>query len=176
MNRRLHTEGEVCYDRPCHRWHTKELPVRLDGRFGYWWPVGVRWDTNGNGEYDYISPNGKPAQALKYDPDQQAQEVEPLPRASLLREAEKLTCGDRNNQYGPPTQDFARTAEVLNALGYARVDAAGVHNAILPSDVAIIISQVKMSRIMHSRDKRDSWVDLAGYAACGYECATEEAG
>jgi hypothetical protein len=28
---------------------------------------------------------------------------------------------------------------------------------------------------MHSRDKRDSWVDLAGYSACGYECAVEEA-
>lgn len=101
-------------------------------------------------------------------------EPEPPPRASMLREAETLICGDRNNQYGPPTQDFQRTADLLNALGYARVDAESEIHDILASDVALIIAQVKISRIMHSRHKRDSWVDLAGYAACGYECATEE--
>jgi hypothetical protein len=98
-----------------------------------------------------------------------------LPRASALREAEKLTCGDRNNDYGPPTQDFQRTADLLNALGYRRIDAADTILDILPSDVALIVAQVKVSRLMHSRGKRDSWVDLAGYAGCGYECAQEEA-
>lgn len=96
------------------------------------------------------------------------------PRASALDEARRLVTGDRNNQYGPPTQDFQRTADLLNALGYQRVDATDEIHDIQPSDVAIIIAQVKVSRIMHSRGKRDSWVDLAGYAACGYECATEE--
>lgn len=96
------------------------------------------------------------------------------PRASALNEARDLITGDRNNQYGPPTQDFKRTADLLNALGYARVDANEEVHDIVPSDVALIIAQVKVSRLMHSRGKRDSWVDLAGYAACGYECATEE--
>lgn len=104
-----------------------------------------------------------------------AEDVELLPRASALREAEKLTCGDRNNDYGPPTQDFQRTADLLNALGYRRIDAADTILDILPSDVALIVAQVKVSRLMHSRGKRDSWVDLAGYAGCGYECAQEEA-
>jgi hypothetical protein len=97
------------------------------------------------------------------------------PRSSALREAEDLITGDRNNQYGPPTQDFDRTAKLLNALGYRRLDAGYEVHDILPSDVALIIAQVKVSRLMHSRNKRDSWVDLAGYAACGYECAEEEA-
>jgi hypothetical protein len=96
------------------------------------------------------------------------------PRSSMLMEADHLINGDRNNQYGPPTQDFKRTADLLNALGYRRVDAEDAVHDILSSDVALIIAQVKISRIMHSRHKRDSWVDLAGYAACGYECATEE--
>lgn len=96
------------------------------------------------------------------------------PRAAALDEAKQLVTGDRNNQYGPPTQDFQRTASLLNALGYARVDAEGNVQDIKPSDVAIIIAQVKVSRLMHSRGKRDSWVDLAGYAGCGYECAVEE--
>lgn len=98
------------------------------------------------------------------------------PRADMLREAEKLITGDRNNQYGPPTQDFKRTADLLNALGYRRVDAIEDVHEIVPSDVALMIAQVKMSRLMHSRGKRDSWVDLAGYAACGLECAVEEQG
>lgn len=96
------------------------------------------------------------------------------PRASALREAERLITGDRNSQYGPPTQDFSRTADLLNALGYRRVDADDRVHDIVMSDVAIMVSMVKISRLMHSRGKRDSWVDLAGYAACGYECATEE--
>lgn len=107
--------------------------------------------------------------------DTTGKDVELLPRASVLHEAEKLTCGDRNNDYGPPTQDFQRTADLLNALGYKRIDAADTVLDILPSDVAIMIAQVKVSRLMHSRGKRDSWVDLAGYAGCGYECAQEEA-
>jgi hypothetical protein len=97
------------------------------------------------------------------------------PRASALDEAANLITGDRNNQYGPPTQDFKRTADLLNALGYRRVDANDEVHDIVPSDTALIIAQVKVSRLMHSRGKRDSWVDLAGYAACGYECAVEEA-
>jgi hypothetical protein len=96
------------------------------------------------------------------------------PRASALNEARDLITGDRNNQYGPPTQDFQRTADLLNALGYRRMDVQRGATKILSSDVAIIVAQVKVSRIMHSRGKRDSWVDLAGYAACGYECAVEE--
>lgn len=96
------------------------------------------------------------------------------PRGSVLLEAKSLIEGDRNNQYGPPTQDFARTAALLNALGYQRVDAEDTIHDIVASDVALIIAQVKVSRIIHSRHKKDSWVDLAGYAACGFECAIEE--
>ena len=41
------------------------------------------------------------------------------------------------------------------------------------NDVNAMI-ELKMSRIIQSRTKRDSWVDLAGYAGCGYECTIEE--
>lgn len=33
---------------------------------------------------------------------------------------------------------------------------------------------VKLSRLMWTPAKRDSWVDIAGYAACGLECALHE--
>lgn len=90
-------------------------------------------------------------------------------RSGVLAEAETLITGDRNNQYGPPHQDFQRSAEAANAYGYR-----GPHGLPLQAhDIAILISLVKVSRITWQPDKRDNWVDLAGYAACGYECVIE---
>jgi hypothetical protein len=88
------------------------------------------------------------------------------PRAKLLREAERLVTNDRNNSYGPPTQDFDRSSGILNALGYRKNEG----QLLQAHDIAIIVSAVKLSRLMWSPEKRDSWVDIAGYAACGYEC------
>lgn len=90
-------------------------------------------------------------------------------REALLEEARGLITGDRNNAYGEPTQDFDRTAGVLTALGFRLID-----SPIRSHHVAIIIAAVKMSRLMWSPAKRDSWADLAGYAACGWECVTTE--
>jgi hypothetical protein len=73
----------------------------------------------------------------------------------------------RNNQYGPPTQDFDRTAGILNALGYRGPGGRQISS----HDVAVIQIGVKLSRLTWSPGKLDSWVDVAGYAACGYECA-----
>lgn len=92
------------------------------------------------------------------------------PRADMLREAEKLVTGDRNNSYGPPTQDFKRTAGALTAFGYRGPDGRDLK----AHDVALIVATVKMSRLMWTPQKRDSWVDGAGYFACGWECALTE--
>ncbi len=88
------------------------------------------------------------------------------PRIELLNDAMGAVIGDRNNQYGPPTQDFDRTAAILNALGYR----APNNTEMMPHDVALLVIAVKMSRLMWSPMKRDSWLDIAGYAACGWEC------
>lgn len=96
---------------------------------------------------------------------------EESPRASALDEARQLITGDRNNAYGPPTQDFQRSAEALNAYGYRGPDG----RPLQAHDIAIMVMSVKLSRLMWTPEKRDSWVDIAGYAGCGYECAVEEA-
>jgi hypothetical protein len=93
------------------------------------------------------------------------------PRESALEEAKQLITGDRNNQYGPPTQDFKRTADMANAFGFS------VNGEPLQAHhVAIFMMMLKTSRLAWSPQKRDSWIDAAGYSGCGYECAVEDAG
>lgn len=89
------------------------------------------------------------------------------PRSQLLADADELINGDRNAQYGPPTQDFTRTAAMW---------AAYLGTPIAPHDVAALMALLKLSRIAWSPEKHDHWADLAGYAACGWECAEGETG
>lgn len=91
-------------------------------------------------------------------------------REGVLDEAKKLICGDRNASYGPPTQDFRRSADMMTALfSYKLKDGERFKS----SDVAWIITLVKASRAQHS-PKRDNYVDAAGYMGCGWECEAEE--
>lgn len=89
-----------------------------------------------------------------------------LERAQVLRLAEQLTCGDRNAQYGDPLQDFKRIADIWTIL---------FDRQFKPHEVAMALAALKLSRICHSPGKQDSWVDGAGYFACGWECAVDEA-
>lgn len=88
-------------------------------------------------------------------------------RRAILEEAADLVDGDRNAQYGDPRQDFRRTAELWTSYldGKTELD---LH------DVAAMMALLKLSRIRWSPEKRDSWADLAGYAACGWDCARPE--
>jgi hypothetical protein len=88
-------------------------------------------------------------------------------RSELLREAETLVNGDRNNAYGPPDQDFERTAIMWTTYMNGR-------RIFEAHDVAIMMALLKISRLSWEPTKKDSWVDLAGYAACGYEIITNK--
>jgi hypothetical protein len=88
-------------------------------------------------------------------------------RGDALDEAKALITGDRNSAYGPPWQDFSRTAGALNAYGYRGPEGRELES----HDVAVFVMAVKLSRLMWTPTKRDSWVDIAGYAGCGLECA-----
>ena len=86
-------------------------------------------------------------------------------RADILFGAEELVNGDRNVQYGDPRADFKRTATMWGA--YLDLD-------VRPHDVAALLALLKVSRIRWSPEKKDSWTDLAGYAACGWDCVAPE--
>lgn len=77
----------------------------------------------------------------------------------LLKKADALVNGDRNEAYGHPYDDYRRVANIYNAISGQHLDA---------SDCALIMIAVKLARIGKHHDgptiHEDSLVDLAGYA------------
>lgn len=110
--------------------------------------VGVK------GELGIAKWAGKPA--LLYP------SLTPLDDECVLEEAGRLTRGDRQAQYGPPDQDFARVAAMWSALKGVPFESR---------EVAMFMICIKLSRETHQR-KRDNYVDIAGYARCGSLCKT----
>jgi hypothetical protein len=86
-------------------------------------------------------------------------------RGDLLLEAISLITGDRNVTYGSPTQNFQDIADMLTiALRHKLVEGASID----PGEVAKFMIIVKIAR-MTAQPKKDNWLDIAGYAGCGYE-------
>lgn len=98
----------------------------------------------------------------KWVPDQ----PETPKEEDILEEALRITGGDRQNQYGPPDQDFRRVAGMMNALFADKLKEGA---AFEPFNIAQLMILMKMSRQLHQR-KRDNWTDTAGYARCGQLC------
>lgn len=92
-------------------------------------------------------------------------------RSELLRGAELAVNGDRNNQYGDPNADFQRTADMWTAYLAGVIERNEGVAKFSTYDVAAMMGLLKISRIAWSPDKQDSWMDLAGYSACGWDCA-----
>lgn len=105
-------------------------------------------------------------------------EASPVPvRTEILEKAKKITAEDRNRQYGNPEDNFQTIADLWNAYWQARCAAMGVpFVAIAPYEVAVFCDCIKTARIATSPEVKDHWVDKAGYAACGGECATKPEG
>ncbi|MDR6574325.1 hypothetical protein J2X60_002984 [Curtobacterium sp. 320] len=87
-------------------------------------------------------------------------------RSEVLSTADHLVSKDRADVYGPPRQSFGRIGALWGAM-------LGT-DAIPPATVALMLVQLKVSRIVSSPGHEDSWADLAGYAALGGELATED--
>lgn len=97
-------------------------------------------------------------------------------RSDILSSAEVLVNGDRNAQYGDPVQDFQRTADLWTTYLNGVVDRQGGYVNLEPHDVAVMQMLLKVSRLVWSPNKKDHWVDIAGYAACGADCTETEFG
>ena len=78
----------------------------------------------------------------------------------VLDEAKRITASDRQEDYGHPSQDFARTARMWTGILSAKLR-EGVEVSAM--DVPLCMIAVKLARQAH-RHKRDNLVDIAGYA------------
>lgn len=92
-----------------------------------------------------------------------------MTRKECLAAAKICVCGEREQDYGSPEDNFRTIANLWSAYLLAKPDPGD----ILPVDVAAMMALLKIARISNSPAKEDNWVDLAGYAACGAEIETE---
>lgn len=86
-------------------------------------------------------------------------------RVEVLYEAARLIDGDRNVSYGTPTQNFTNIAEMWTTRFRHKLAPGEEFTA---TDVADAMILLKVARNI-AQVKRDNFVDLAGYAGCGYE-------
>ncbi len=82
-----------------------------------------------------------------------------MKRAEILEQAKVCVCGKRETDYGSPEDNFKTIADLWTAYTGHRY---------LPLDVAMMMALLKVARIK-AGGTDDSFVDLAGYAACGGE-------
>ena len=85
-----------------------------------------------------------------------------MTRKEILSQADKCVNGQREQDYGTPEQNFQVIADLWSV--YMGVTFSAV-------DVAMMMSLLKIARIRSGGGTGDSFVDLAGYAACGGELA-----
>lgn len=95
-------------------------------------------------------------------------------RRQVLTVADQAVNGSRDVAYGSPENNFKRIARLWNAHLLNRYDvdhpAVVVHVPQLDEgDVAIFLGLVKDGRLAGNMSHMDSWIDKAGYAACGAE-------
>lgn len=90
-----------------------------------------------------------------------------MSRQSILEEALQIVSKDRNADYGDPEDNF----KVIANYWMAYLESVGVAVALNTHDVAAMMILMKVSRLATSPQKSDHWVDIAGYSACGGECA-----
>jgi hypothetical protein len=83
-------------------------------------------------------------------------------RSEILDTAKAMVCGQREQDYGKAEDNFAAIAEFWSAY---------LDQDISAKDVGIMMCLFKIGRIKTGTGTDDSFIDLAGYAACAGEIA-----
>lgn len=90
-----------------------------------------------------------------------------MQRAEVLSSAQQAVA-DRGLNYGAPEDNFERIMRLWNA--HLRNRGLLAHSyGVCEGDVAIMLGLVKDARLANDMTHADSWIDKAGYAACGGE-------
>ena len=90
-----------------------------------------------------------------------------MKREDILDTAKSCVCGQRKADYGDLKDNFQVIADLW---------AAYMGHEYTPVDVAMMMGLLKIARIKTGGGTADSFVDLAGYAACGGEVCEQAKG
>lgn len=93
-------------------------------------------------------------------------DIEKTPRDVVLDTAKQLISGERAQTYGDSTESHRRIGRLWAAI--LDVD------EVPPHQVALMMAALKISRAVGDPTHEDSYVDMAGYAALGYEAARKD--
>ena len=88
-------------------------------------------------------------------------------RGTVLDEAKIIINGERQDQYGEPEDNFALIARLWSAV---------TGHTYTPHDVAMMMAQLKVARIVTGAGSRDSYRDLCGNAALAADMAEDDGG
>lgn len=97
-------------------------------------------------------------------------------RENLLNRARDIVNGERDVTYGAPEDSFGTIAELWQSYLSARQERIERQDTrerdLGADDVAIMLALIKIARMATGgTGHSDNWVDLAGYAACGFEAS-----
>lgn len=83
-----------------------------------------------------------------------------MTRADVLDTAKKYVTKDRASDHGDAEGNFKTIANLWSAYKGTSFDA---------SDVAVMMTLLKIARIKSNSKHMDNWIDACGYMACGGE-------
>ena len=93
-----------------------------------------------------------------------------MTREDVLTLAKNCVCMTKEHDYGDVEDNFKTISDFWNI--YLKAEHPELDMpfcGITPKDVAIMMALLKIARIATGVGTADSYIDLAGYAACGGE-------
>lgn len=105
-----------------------------------------------------------------------------MTRDEFIKQLSATVLTDRRTNYGPPEKNFDRIANLWGVYRHLQAakcrDNGGSYDDLGQGfdqmDVTIMMILMKVARIIETPTHMDSWLDIAGYAACGAEIAAGE--
>jgi hypothetical protein len=87
------------------------------------------------------------------------------PREKCLTDAGNCVLSDREKDYGSPEYNFEAIADFWNVFLKGKLTAD-----ITAEEVGNMMILFKLARRNTGQFKEDTYIDIAGYAACSMEC------
>ena len=90
-----------------------------------------------------------------------------MKRAEILDTAKQYVTKDRDATHGDMEDNFDSIAELWQIYFNSEWD-------FTSTDVAVMMTLLKIARLKSNKSNPDNWVDACGYMACGGELAIKK--